>query len=70
MILSVFKEFYNLQKNLFSSPLIMAYYKTRNTGTRNQGTRNTGGTPEHWRNTGALVEDTTEYWQNNRNTLE
>ena len=50
-----------------------AYYKTRNTGTRNYGTRNTGGTPEHWWNTGTLAEHrstggTTEHWRNNRNT--
>ena len=44
-----------------------AYYKTRNTGTRNYGTQSTGGTPQHWRDTGTLAEDTTEYWQNNRN---
>ena len=43
----------------------LAYYKTRNTGTRNyktQNTRtltkhqNTGTTPEHWLNNGTLAE--------------
>ena len=33
-----------------------AYYKTRNTGTRNYPTRNTGGTPKNWHNNGALAE--------------
>ena len=40
---------------------IGAYFKTRNTRTRNTGGtlvehwRNTGGTPEHWRNNGTLA---------------
>ena len=41
-----------------------AYYKTRNTGTRNTEHRwNTGTLVVHW-NTG----ETGEYWQNNWNT--
>ena len=38
------------------SSCLWAYYKTRNTRTRNYGTRNNGGTPEHWWNTGTLAE--------------
>ena len=35
-----------------SSSLFWSYYKTRNTGTQNDGIRNTRGTTEHHRNTG------------------
>ena len=42
-------------------PQVAAYYKTRNTGTRNTGKtpdqwRNTGGTPEDWRSSGTLAK--------------
>ena len=39
-----------------SSPFNKAYYKTRNTGTRNYGTRNTGATLAGHRNTGKTTE--------------
>ena len=42
----------------------MAYYRTRNTGTRSYGTRNTGRTPEHSGGTYNRI------WRNNRNTRE
>ena len=36
----------------------MAYYKTRNTGTQNDGIRNTRGTTEQRRNTGTRNKGT------------
>ena len=48
--------------------LQMAYYKTRNTGTRNDGTRNTRWTAEHRRNNRNAAEQrstTIEHWRNN-----